>query len=210
MRIVTVYFYANKHILFLLQGCYVCIVTGYCEGGDMWAYDTTLGQSLKVYYTCSLQFFDSLCLFSLQIWDRAELMKKLNGAYFPEEVFLSRSCVCLCVYFFPILHLMLSKFLRNSANGSLNYCWQWNTCIQILFCIVTWRYTYMKQTIGLWFLSLIRNASSLIFLTLPTVFQHLSYQGSGCSPRWITLSCLFILEMDSWLLIWICVYLPDI
>jgi len=29
-------------------------------------------------------------------------MKKLNGAYFPEEVFLSHNCVCLCVYYFPM------------------------------------------------------------------------------------------------------------
>lgn len=62
-------------------------------------------------------------------------MKKSNGAYFPEEVFLSNGCLCLlmCVVFqhfesmFKLCngsYWKLLKLFRNSANGSLNYFWQ--------------------------------------------------------------------------------------
>lgn len=68
-----------------------------------------------------------LCLFSLQIFNRAALMKKSNGAYFPEEV-------CANIIDFPKSWIFVKCFacslwkclalLRNSASGLLNYCWQ--------------------------------------------------------------------------------------
>lgn len=72
-----------------MQGCYVCIVTGYCEGGDMWVL-----LSVNIFLFCCFvrphksksllkKSFGAVMFF---FFGRAELMKKSNGVYFPEEV----------------------------------------------------------------------------------------------------------------------------
>ncbi|RDX94540.1 Serine/threonine-protein kinase Nek5, partial [Mucuna pruriens] len=70
------------------KGCYVCIVTGYCEGGDM-----------------------------------AELMKKLNGAYFPEEcsnIFLTKD-QDVRLGDFGLAKTLKADDLASSVVGTPNY-----------------------------------------------------------------------------------------
>jgi hypothetical protein len=89
-----------------LQGCYVCIVTGYCEGGDMWVF--LLGWGILVVTVDSvLSHFVLSC--------RAELMKKANGTYFPEEVI---SYYRLFVLLISFRFMLWANNIKKCANCS--------------------------------------------------------------------------------------------
>lgn len=66
--------------MYVFQGCYVCIVIGYCKGGDMYNCCFLLRNVLPI-----LDFEGvSDTLFPLH--HRAEAIKKANGVEFSEEV----------------------------------------------------------------------------------------------------------------------------
>lgn len=115
----------------------------------------------------------------------------------------------LCVYSFPTwphLELIFEKFCDLHW-----YCWNCSETLQMVhsitvgsrlpafeLCFTSWPKGILVwiKLYGLWFLSFIWNVLSLILLTLLTVFQHLSYQRSGCSPWWVHITSLIMLEID--------------
>ena len=131
------FYFPAKDILVVLQGCYVCIVTGYCEGGDMWVISLKcelplVSCEVLVMYAWLLTIL--LCLTGLHWW-KSQMGFTFLRRYFATNIFGFRNSHIFVN--FSCWRWMSLALPRNSESGLLNYFWQWNTCIQILFYIAT-------------------------------------------------------------------------
>lgn len=106
------------------QDSFVCIVTTYCEGGDMWV-------KLLLHLTLNCISWSTVLIITLWCF-RAGIIKKARGVHFPEEVMhVKMSCLFLNMRQVAVIRHVVSV-CRRFAGGWLSCYWPWTTFTQIV------------------------------------------------------------------------------